>query len=400
MQPETYIEELSSALGGSELAFSIAEYQDRIAATRLAMDSMNIDTLFVTHVCDLNYLTGYDTFDTSNHVCLLLPRGGKPILQVMTVEIPAAVVTTWIEDIVFGDWYCAGGIGLQLTELAVARGLASGRIGVQAARTGLRADVHASLTEGLSNASIIDATDLVARIRLIKSDAEIDCLRKAAEITITGIEASLDAIKPGANDNSVVAAGFAAMLNAGSDFQAIQPIITSGRRTSFGHQTHRRNLLNAGDHVFLEYGGCYKRYTAPLMRSAILGKPDEDTKCVEEAVLATVQAIIDSIRPGRSCHDVAQAAKRAHAGIDGMTYFSGAYGYNIGVGFPPTWADSIAFIAEGVEEELRAGMTFHLPIVMRAPGRFGVGLSESLRVTESGCEILTNHPRELRVIID
>jgi Xaa-Pro aminopeptidase len=148
----------------------------------------------------------------------------------------------------------------------------------------------------------------------------------------------------------------------------------------------------------MEYGGCYKRYTAPIMRSALLGEPDAETRRFEDAVLATVQAIIDAIRPGRSCHDVAVAAKRAHASIGGIAYFSGAYGYNVGVGFPPTWADGIAFIAEGVEEELRPGMTYHLPIAMRAPGRFGVSLSETLLVTEKGCELLTDHPRRLHVV--
>lgn len=398
MKSTTYIDRLASQLSSSELAFPIAEYQKRISATRNAMADAGLEVLLVTHACDLNYLTGFDTFGVDHHACLILPREGDPILQIMTVEIPAAVSTTWIDDIVCVNWLRPGGAGAQLTELLVSRRLARDRIGIQLERIGLRADVYAHLVADLSEVSLIDASHLVAKLRLVKSAAELDCLRKAAAITVAGIDASLGVIGVGVSDNDLVGAGFKAMLASGCDFMAIQPIVTTGIRTSGGHQTHRRNQIKAGDFVFMEYGGCYNRYTAPLMRCAVLGEPDAEAKRVEDAVLATIHTIIETVKPGRSCHDVAVAAKHSLADIEDISYFSGAYGYTIGVGFPPTWAESIAFISEGVDEELQPGMTFHLPIAMRVPGRFGLSLSESLLVTENGCELLTNHPRHLHII--
>ena len=50
------------------------------------------------------------------------------------------------------------------------------------------------------------------------------------------------------------------------------------------------------------------------------------------------------------------------------------------------------------EDVLQPGMTFHLPIAMRVPGRYGVSLSESVLVNETGCEPLADHPRRLRII--
>ena len=154
----------------------------------------------------------------------------------------------------------------------------------------------------------------------------------------------------------------------------------------------------AGDSIFLEYGGCFKRYTAPLMRCAFLGDTDTETRKVETAVLACVQTLLDEIRPGRVFHDVGMAAKDAHKEIDDLAYFSGAYGYTVGVGYPPTWAETTGFISEGVEDVLQPGMAFHLPIAMRVPGRYGVSLSETVLVTATGCEPLANNPRKLRVI--
>jgi len=398
MDPNLYARQLSDAMGGTELAFSRAQYDERIAAVRRSMAEIDLDLLLVTHTSDLNYLTGYDTLGVDIYACLILPLEGEPVLHTMTVEIPAAAVTTWIDDVVFMDWYLPENTGTQLAGLVAARGLGRGRIGIQPCRQGLRPDVLGHLESGLSSSSLVDASDLVARLRIIKAPEEIECLRRAAGITAEGIDASLAAIRQGATDNDVCQAGFTAMLTAGSDFLAIQPIVTTGRRTGGAHQTHRRQRIKAGDAVFMEYGGCFKRYTAPLMRCALLGTPDDEMRRVEDTVRSTVQVLIDNIRPGRIFHDVAMEGRRAHAEIDDISYFSGAYGYTIGVGYPPTWADTIGFIGEGVEEELQPGMTFHLPIAMRIPGRYGVSLSESVLVTETGCEVLTDHPRELRLI--
>ena len=170
MKPLLYADRLAKASAGSELAFPEASYRKRLAASRQCMIEADLDILLVTEHCDLNYLTGYDTFAVDIYACLILPRDGVPVLHTMTVETPAAVNTTWLDDLVFVDWYRPEGIGEQLVALIDSRGFAKGRIGIQPRRRGLRADVHAALVDRLSNATLVDATDLVARLRLIKSD--------------------------------------------------------------------------------------------------------------------------------------------------------------------------------------------------------------------------------------
>ncbi len=398
MESSVYAERLASASAGSELAFPKASYRERLTALRGQMGDAGLDTLLITHTCDLNYIAGYDTFASDIYACLIVPRDGDLVLHTMNVESPSAVNTTWVDDLVFIDWYEPGGTGEHLVTLLKGRGWAKGRIGIQPGRQGLRPDVHVSLVDRLDGATLVDATDLVARLRMIKADEEVACLRRAAVITSAGIDGSMAVIRPGATDNDVCRAGFDAMLAAGSDFLSIQPIVTSGRRAGGGHQTHRRNTIAAGDVVFMEYGGCFKRYTAPLMRCAVLGEPDVEMRGVEAAVLACVETLIDEIRPGRQFHDVAMAAKAVHEEIDDLAFFLGAYGYTVGVGYPPTWAETIGFIAEGAEEIFQPGMAFHLPIAMRVPGRYGVSLSETVLVTDIGCEPLSNYPRTLRII--
>jgi Xaa-Pro dipeptidase len=127
------------------------------------------------------------------------------------------------------------------------------------------------------------------------------------------------------------------------------------------------------------------------MRTATLGKPTDDMRRLMDAVHATVDAMLETAWPGRTCHEVALAAKKAHALVADATY-------HLGISFPPTWAEELAFIAEGTEEPLAAGLTLHLPITYQISGDFGMAASETVLITDSGCERLTDLPRDIHVV--
>lgn len=151
---------------------------------------------------------------------------------------------------------------------------------------------------------------------------------------------------------------------------AIEPTLLGGPRNAWGppHHTFGRVQLEPGHVAYLEYSGCRRRYHAPVMRSVCLGEPSRDARTLADACLATVQSLLDAIRPGRTGHDVARDAKRHIAGLGHDTYFHGAYGYAVGLGFPPTWVEAPVYLAEGSERTLEPTMTFHLPIWLWKPG--------------------------------
>lgn len=397
MEIAEYIKILQERVGGTELTFPVAAFESRVAAARRAMAAAGLDALLVTHRPDLHYLAGYHTFGVGNHACLVLPREGAPAVQTTAMEIPSATAAGWIADVRCAPWVGQMGAGGQLAEIVAEKGLGGKRIGVQPQLSGLLPAILGQVEAGLPNATLVDASHLVTRLRLVKSAGEMECLRKAAAYTEAGIRASYGVIAAGVTENDVARAGYDAMIAAGSEFMSVQPIATTGVRTGYSHQTYRRNPLKPGDTVFLEYGGCHLRYTAPLMRTAVLGKPSDEVRRVADAVLATLDAVIGAAKPGRTGHEVAMAGQRASASIAREAFLPGAYGYHVGVGFPPTWADGIGFLAEGNEDVLEPNMVFHTPLAFRLPGKFGVGISETIRITDSGCESLTAMPRGLHV---
>ena len=332
------------------------------------------------------------------HASVLLPREGEPVIQVASIEVAVAMLKSCIEDIASYGWSSPTEIRDQLASLIRERGLADRRIGIEMQATGLRIEHYNGLRAALPEVDFADSTDLLLDLRIVKSAAEVECLRKAAGYTWAGIEAGLAEIAPGKTDNDVAAAGFDAMVRAGSEFMSIQPVVTSGRRHGWIHSNFARLPLAKGDTVFLEFGGVHNRYSAPMMRTAYLGSPPDDVLRVNAAVNETTQRIIEATRPGRTCHDVAVDAGKGFDPVRDVAFHSEVYGYTVGIEFPPTWVERSAFIVEGDETVLEAGMAFHLPTCFRVPSRFGVGTSETIVVTEGGCEVLTRPDRDLHVV--
>ena len=145
----------------------------------------------------------------------------------------------------------------------------------------------------------------------------------------------------------------------------------------------------------MEFGACIHRYNAPQMRTAFLASPAPELMRMAEGALATVQDVIAAIKPGAIGDDLARAGARGVAMAGSDIYFHGVFGCSVGLGFPPTWEDHPLFLTQGEKTELQPGMVFHLPIAFRLKNYGCVGFSETVVVTEDGCDILTGGDPEI-----
>jgi len=398
MDAQQFREALASTYAHTGLVFPDTEYENRLTRVRYQMRAEGLDGLLVTDHCNLFYLTGYYTFGSGNHACLVVPLEGELILQICSLEIPAAVINTKVKDLAISNWQLQYSgqfdAGKQLAHIVSDKGMGRKRLGVEAARRGLLASIYQSLHDNLPDATLVDASTLIDELTYVKSPLELESLRQAGKYTVAGIESSYAAARPGVTDNDIARAGYDAMIAAGSEFMSVQPIVTSGPRSSFLHQTYRRIEIEENDIVFLEYGGCHHRYNAPLMRTIVTGQPTDHMLRIADAVEVTLTTIIEALKPGRTFHDIVIDAKRTLTEFESEVHFFGSYGYGIGIGFPPTWGGSL-HMTEGNQRVLEPGMTFHLPICLPVPGKFNVAMSESVIISDNGCELISNHPRQL-----
>ncbi|TIP69271.1 MAG: aminopeptidase P family protein [Mesorhizobium sp.] len=394
MNDEEYYAKRKSRSVPKELAFTEVEFRQRLDAVRKVMDKKGLDALLITHYPNVGYLSGLQTFGSGWYMCMLVPREGEPVLHIGHLEFANALLTSWVADIRGVRW-AAGGEAEGFVEIVKERKLEEKRIGLELGRSGLSLRFFEGLKRGLPNATFIDASDVVVEPRMIKSPAELGYMRQAAAITKKGLDAALSVTRAGVTDNKIAATLSETLIREGSEFFSMQPSVATGHRSGIVHATYKRTALKQGDTVILEFGAAYERYSSAIYHTIAIGQPSPDV-VKQAAVLNDALAVLfGAVRPGRTVHDVAREVSVA---LEELWPEPAVYGYSIGSGAPPTWCEDSCYIREGVELELKPGMTFHSPIGELIPGAPGVGFSETWAVTETGCEVLTKHDTNLTVV--
>ncbi|TVP46952.1 MAG: aminopeptidase P family protein [Halomonas sp.] len=385
-----YREALAATLAQSELPFPATEYQTRLDHVRRAMVQRSLGALLLTDPADINYLTGYHTFEVSVHACLVCTQE-KLVLQVASIETGAAVVTARVDEIIGYRWENLDEIIAPLADLLAPYK----QIGIDGWSAGLRFGVFDALMQTIGRERFSEAGNLLDVIRIVKSPAEINMLQESARITAIGLETAVQSIRPGMTDNEVAAVGAKTLLENGSEFMSLQPIVTSGHRIGVIHVNHKRRVIKINEPVFLEFGAAYQRYTAPMMRTAVAGAASPALAATRDLCRSLFEALCDNMRPGNTFDQAAQAADALLAPQRDQFFFSGVFGYAVGAQFPPSWVEGTGYIAKGQTRLFEANMVFHLPLCLRVPGQWGVGISDTVVVTENGAKPLTNNDWQL-----
>jgi Xaa-Pro dipeptidase len=221
-------------------------------------------------------------------------------------------------------------------------------------------------------------------------------MKTAARTTEAGMKAGIEAVQAGGTENDVAAEIHIPMLKPGSEWPSIVPFIASGPRGAIGHATWAGRTIEPNEFVFLEIAGCLKRYHAPIMRTVYTGEPDAKIREGEQIVLKAVAAALDMIKPGVVAEEVDSVTRKIIGSASFGAQQASRTAYSVGIGLPPDWGEGqILSMQPGEKRPLQANMTFHLLPWVQIPGRGGLGLTETIRVTESGCELLTNYERKL-----
>ena len=373
--------------------FTQDEYDQRVMAVRAGMAARGLDLLVVTVPENVTYLTGYETIGYASFQTLAVPLAGDLLLIVREMERTVAETTSWVPSV---ETFSDTDDPVDVTRRVLSsRRLVGGRVGLEDQGWFLSPAVHARLRAALGE-HVEGGSGLVEAVRRIKSPAEVNLIRSACRLTEAGMQAALETIAPGRTENQVAAAAYTAMVGGGSDFLVGDPIVTSGWRSGVGHFTFANRVLEPGDAVLLEFGACRRRYFGPLMRSAVVGEPAPDLTRMGETVIAALEAAIAAIRPGVTSGAVDQACRGVIEAAGYEPYFRKRTGYSVGVAYAPDWGEGhIISLRRDDPTPLEPGMVFHIPPALRVPRRYGLGMSETVLVTEGGCEVLTRFSRTI-----
>jgi len=386
------------------LLFEESEYKNRLKKTKERMREKGIDVLMATHPANMNYLTGYDGWSFYVHQCVLVSLDQEePVWIGRNMDANAAKVTTYLseENIKnYADDYVHSPIGKHPVDFIVdvikERGWGDKNIGLEMDQFYFTHKTYEILNDNLPQASFTDANLLVAMVRQIKSQQEIEYMKKAGKIAEKVMRTGIDALEVGRRECDVAAdishAQISGTDDLGGDYPAIVPLMPAGDGIDAPHLTWSERKYGNNEPVILELSGCYNRYHAPMARTVYLGDPPSRMKEITDFVVEGLEETLDFIEPGVTCEAVEEKWRNSIA--KGSLVDASRLGYSFGLNYPPDWGEQTASMRPHDKTVLKENMTFHLiPIIWEED--IGFEMSSAIRITEDGAEELYDFPHKL-----
>ncbi len=265
---------------------------------------------------------------------------------------------------------------------------------------------------GAVRRSFLLATEgLVARVRQIKDEDEIQRLRRAAALGCGLFDAVLQYVVAGAEERQVAAQlEFMARL-AGAEAMSFETIVASGERSALPHGRATQARLPAHGFVTLDFGVLLDGYCSDMTRTVHLGRASEREWDVYHSVLEAQRAAVAVVAPGVTCGEVDEAARSVLRAAGLEKEFSHSTGHGVGLEIhegPRIGARQEQVLERGMVITIEPGAylssqtpkTSGVPAGKRRPGSrskgdfqgpkaFGVRIEDMVLVTESGCDVLT-----------
>ena len=252
------------------------------------------------------------------------------------------------------------------------------------------------LRDGLPGAEIVFTRSFIHELVVIKSAAELDCVRKAGRLCQRAMEAMAARARPGVTEYELRAAAGAAILEGGGDidFLIIGSTPMADPRMVFGNPRPSGRKLAKGDIINMEFAAGYRGYTAQVGSPICLGPPTDMVKRFwEEITLPGYQRMAAAIKPGNSLEAIRTAGEFfRHKGVQSRPIH--AHGIDLITDGPHVFCEHVD--AEPFEQTFKPGMVFMAePNPITDDGNFGIFLGHTYIVTATGHEIVDHWPLEL-----
>ena len=368
--------------------FSEEEIVKRIAAVRSKMIAGDLGAVVIATPENVFYLTGLDHWGYFAPHLLIVPLSQAPVLVTRAMErvtIEKQVTTASFRG--HSDSETAADMaGRVLNDL----NLAGKRIGLEFWTSGMSHGLARSLKETTA-AEWLDISGLVDKLRLIKSAAEQELLRRAAAVSDAAAGAAVAAIREGAAEADVAAECMAAMIRAGGHPPGFGPFLRPQSRLGEEHGSWGDGKFRKGEAVFLELSGCVSRYHAPLGRLVRIGGASDEDLAMASTAQGAFDAAVAALRPGATARQVYRAWQDVVDGAGLSHYRRHHCGYCVGIGMPPSWTggNSVMGLRPDSELVIRAGMSFHVLSWLMNTGRGNHFLSNTILVSADEPELLT-----------
>lgn len=377
--------------------FSPQEYAGRLRGAGDLMRRRGLGGLLLFRQESMYYLTGYDTTGYVSFQGMYLAADGRLALLTRSPELRGVRLTSIVEDVRIYVDDARKNPAHELRDLVRDLGGAGQQIGVEYDAWGLTAKRCKMVEEAFAGfAALADASDLVSSLRLVKSPAEIACVRQAAQLAGRAFATMAVRVAPGLRECELMGAMQAEIFAGGGDFASGRWIVGCGPRAMLvKHFGGHHRTIEARDQVQVEIGAAYLHYHAGWAQTVYVGRPAAKQVRLHELAAEALQASLAECRPGRPASAMFHAHARVFDDAGHRPRRLNASGYSLGATYPPTWMDGLP-LCEGNETPLQPGMVlFPQAFVFDDEHGFTAGIGRTVLVTADGYELLTDIPIEI-----
>ena len=371
------------------LHFTKQEFEFRENKVIQSMKEKNLDALLLFRQESMYWLTGYDTFGYVFFQCLVLTAAGNKILLTRVPDLRQAQNTSNIKDIRIWIDKESNNPANELKSILVELNLENKNLGVEYEAYGLTGKNAMILNRSLNDfAKLHDESFLVTKHRLVKSDQEIEYIKKAAELADKALEKAWELSHPGADESDILSAMQGAIFSGGGDYPGNEFIIGSGPNALLCRYFSGRRKLDPIDQLTLEFAGVYRHYHSALMRTIPIGKAKPEHLELHQICLEVLSACESKLQAGNTVGDIFEQHRLI---IDKTKYKSArlnACGYSLGATFAPNWMDwPMLYENNPVIIEKNQVFFMHM-ILMHSETQTAMNLGETYIVSDTSCERL------------
>ena len=382
-----------------DLHFTKEDFKKRKSNILKSMTEQKLDALLMFRQESMYWLTGYDTFGYVFFQTLVLDRKGNIILLTRAPDLRQAQNTSNIHDIRI--WVDKDGsnptddLKLILDEL----NLKEKKIGIEYEAYGMTGRNALRLNKSLENyCDVEDHSELITKLRVVKSQEEIIYVRKAAELADKALDEAWKYTKAGASEAKILAEMQKVIFENGGDYPANEFIIGSGHNALLcRYQAEKRNLSDV-DQLSIEWAGTFKHYHSAMFRTIPIGKTDTRHIKMHEACVNALTNCEKYLIPGKTAGDVFDIHAKVLDNLGFKKSRMNACGYSLGSTFSPNWMDW-PMLYTGNPYVIQPGNVFFMHmILMDSDNGLAMNLGETYLVTENGNERLGKQKLDLVVL--
>jgi Xaa-Pro dipeptidase len=366
-------------------------YKQRMKQLDRLLSDRAFDLIILLPGSNLNYLTGLTFHLMERPIIMFVAPGIKPILIVP--ELERIKVETSNQDFAL----FAYGEDLASRTDAFMKAIASlgnniQRVGVEP--LGMRFHELSIIKEISTAWEFSSANDLLAELRLIKNEGEVELMRQAVIVAEVALRETISQIRIGMTERELESELILQLLRAGSEPNLpFDPIVASGPNSALPHASPSNRKLEPGDLLILDWGARVGGYVSDLTRTYAIEELDPELETIHLIVQQANDAGRDAVKPGATCGQIDQETRNVIEVAGYGDYFIHRTGHGIGLDTheaPYIVADSVT--------ALTTGMTFTVEPGIYLPGRGGVRIEDNMVVTERGGESMSRLDRSLRII--